>query len=64
MNIPDRETVLRRRLERVRRRLADDVPHSPDWAAAMAELEEVEAALEPVAESVKGEPATRLSQAG
>jgi hypothetical protein len=24
----------------------------------------VEAALEPVAESVKGEPATRLSQAG
>jgi hypothetical protein len=49
MNTPDREALLRRRLERVRRRLADDVPHSPDWDAAMAELEEVEAAMESVA---------------
>jgi hypothetical protein len=45
MHPPDSEPQLRRRLERVRRRLADDVPHSPDWDAAMAELEEVETAL-------------------
>ncbi len=59
MNTSDREAVLRRRLERVRRRLADDVPHSPDWAAAMAELEEVEAALEAVRGSVRVEPPAR-----
>jgi hypothetical protein len=60
MNSSDREAVLRRRLERVRRRLADDVPHSPDWAAAMAELEEVETALAVVVESATADPASRL----
>jgi hypothetical protein len=57
MNTQDREAVLRRRLERVRRRLADDLPHSPDWAAAMAELEEVEATLASVLASVRAEAA-------
>ena len=33
------------RLVRVRRRIESDVPYSPDWAAAMEELEEIEAAL-------------------
>ena len=33
------------RLVRVRRRIEGDVPYSPDWAAATAELEEIEAAL-------------------
>jgi len=33
------------RLVRVRRRIESDVPFSPDWAAAMEELEELEAAL-------------------
>ncbi len=39
------------RLDRVRRRIESDVPYSPDWAAAVDELEELEAALaaEPVA---------------
>jgi hypothetical protein len=60
MNCSDREAVLRRRLERVRRRLADDVPHSPDWAAAMAELEEVEAALSVVAELATADVASRI----
>jgi hypothetical protein len=70
MNTSDREAMLGRRLERVRRRLADDFPHSPDWAAAMAELEEVEAALacvrdsvrESVGESVRRQPALRVSR--
>jgi hypothetical protein len=66
MNTSDREAMLGRRLERVRRRLADDFPHSPDWAAAMAELEEVEAALacvrDSVRESVRRQPALRVSR--
>ena len=33
------------RLDRVRRRIESDVPYSPDWAAAVEELEELEAAL-------------------
>jgi len=40
----DRDT-LADRLARVRRRIESDVPYSPDWAAAMEELEELEAAL-------------------
>ena len=40
----DRST-LADRLIRVRRRIEGDVPYSPDWAAAIAELEELEAAL-------------------
>ena len=40
----DRST-LADRLIRVRRRIEGDVPYSPDWAAAIAELEEIEAAL-------------------
>ena len=40
----DRDT-LADRLARVRRRSESDVPFSPDWAAAMEELEELEAAL-------------------
>jgi hypothetical protein len=57
MNTTDREAVIRRRLERVRRRLANDLPHSPDWAAAMAELEEVEEALALVLASGRAEAA-------
>ena len=43
--------ALAARLERVRRRIESDVPYSPDWAAAVDELEELEAAIavEPVA---------------
>ena len=43
--------ALAARLDRVRRRIESDVPYSPDWAAAVDELEELEAALgvEPVA---------------
>lgn len=33
------------RLVRVRRRIENDVPYSPDWAAAIEELEEIMAAL-------------------
>lgn len=33
------------RLARVRRRVDDAVPYSPEWAAAMDELEELEAAV-------------------
>ena len=40
----DRST-LADRLIHVRRRIEGDVPYSPDWAAAIAELEEIEAAL-------------------
>ena len=38
-------TTLADRLVRVRRRIEGDVPSSPDWAAAIAELEELGAAL-------------------
>ena len=38
-------TTLADRLVRVGRRIEGDVPYSPDWAAAIAELEELEAAL-------------------
>ena len=38
-------TTLADCLVRVRRRIECDVPYSPDWAAAIAELEELEAAL-------------------
>ena len=38
-------STLADRLVRVRRRIEGDVPYSPDWAAAIAELEEIEAAL-------------------
>jgi hypothetical protein len=41
----DRSSDLERRLARVVRRLADDVPYSPAWAADMAEFEEVADAL-------------------
>ncbi len=34
------------RLVRVRRRIETNVPYSPDWAAAIEELEELEAALD------------------
>ena len=37
--------ALAARLERVRRRIESDVPYSPDWAAAVDELEELEAAI-------------------
>ena len=37
--------TLAERLVRVRRRIESDVPYSPDWAAAVEELEELEAAL-------------------
>jgi hypothetical protein len=33
------------RLVRVRRRIESDVPYNPDWAAAVDELEEIEADL-------------------
>ncbi|MGC8633513.1 MAG: hypothetical protein ACP5VP_02425 [Candidatus Limnocylindrales bacterium] len=35
-------TTLADRVVRVRRRIEDDVPYRPDWAAAIAELEELE----------------------
>ena len=43
--------ALAARGDRARRRIESDVPYSPDWAAAVDELEELEAALgvEPVA---------------
>ena len=46
------------RLARVRRRIEQAVPYSPDWAAAMDELEELEGTLasEPVATLVRPEP--------
>ena len=38
-------TTLADRLVRARRRIEGDVPYRPDWAAAIAELEELAAAL-------------------
>ena len=50
--MPDELEILRSRLERARRRLADATPYSPDWDAAMAQVEDLERRLRDVAEAV------------
>lgn len=47
---------LRRRLAQARARLEGAVPYSPDWDAAMAELEELERFLRQLDASPKERP--------
>jgi hypothetical protein len=50
--MPDELDILRSRLERARRRLDDATPYSPDWDAAMAQVEDLERRTETMTESV------------